>query len=159
VCLFTVHVGSESSPLSCAVFLPLPLLQAFLLLITGRWLLLLPAATFVYSSRGKWVFPSLLWNFPPSATLTSFPIPGCWAHTPAPTRASPAHLACSFTVPGRIPFLQSLVLCAPHPLSHVSFLFLLLISQFLFFSLGGGRSVQGAMLLWPRLVCGSTVVP
>jgi hypothetical protein len=34
-CLFTVHVGSGSSPLS-SVFLPLPLLQAFLLLITGR---------------------------------------------------------------------------------------------------------------------------
>jgi hypothetical protein len=35
-CLFTVHVDSGSSPLSCAVFLPPPLLQAFLLLITGR---------------------------------------------------------------------------------------------------------------------------
>jgi hypothetical protein len=34
-CLFAVHVGSRSSPLSCAVFLPPPLLQAFLLLITG----------------------------------------------------------------------------------------------------------------------------
>jgi hypothetical protein len=48
------------------------------------------------------------------------------------------------------------VLSAPNPLSHVSLLLLLLITQFLFFSLGGGRSVQGAMLLWPRLVCGST---
>jgi hypothetical protein len=27
------------------------------------------------------------------------------------------------------------------------------------FSPGGGQSVQGAMLLWPRLVCGSTMVP
>jgi hypothetical protein len=35
VCLFTVHVGSGSSPLSCGVFLPWPLLQAFPLLITG----------------------------------------------------------------------------------------------------------------------------
>jgi hypothetical protein len=35
VCLFTVHVGGGSSPLSYAVFLPQPLLQAFLLLITG----------------------------------------------------------------------------------------------------------------------------
>jgi hypothetical protein len=33
----------------------------------------------------------------------------------------------------------------------------LLITQFLFFSLGGGRSVQGAMLIWPRVVCGSTM--
>jgi hypothetical protein len=29
---------------------------------------------FVYSSRGKWVFPSLLWSFPPSAILTAFPL-------------------------------------------------------------------------------------
>jgi hypothetical protein len=26
-----------------------------------------------------------------------------------------------------------------------------------FFSLGVGRSVQGAMLIWPRVVCGSTM--
>jgi hypothetical protein len=35
-CLFTVHVGVGSSPFSCAVFLPPPLSQAFLLLITGQ---------------------------------------------------------------------------------------------------------------------------
>jgi hypothetical protein len=35
-CLFTVHVGAGSSPLSCGVFLPPPLSQAFLLLITGQ---------------------------------------------------------------------------------------------------------------------------
>jgi hypothetical protein len=96
-------------------------------------LLLLPAAMFIYSSRGKWVFPPLLWSFPPSATLTSFPAPGCWACTPSPTGASPARPACLFTVPGRIPFPQSSALRAPHPLSHVSLLFLLLITQFLFF--------------------------
>jgi hypothetical protein len=27
------------------------------------------------------------------------------------------------------------------------------------FSPGGGQSVQGAMLIWPRLVCGSNMVP
>jgi hypothetical protein len=96
-------------------------------------LLLLPAAMFVYSSYGKWAFPSLLWSFPPSATLTSFPAPGCWVRTPAPTRASPACPACLFTVPGRLPFPHSLVLSVPHPLSRVSLLFLLLITQFLFF--------------------------
>jgi hypothetical protein len=36
VCLFTAHVGSGSSPLSCGVFLPPPLLQVFPLLIAGR---------------------------------------------------------------------------------------------------------------------------
>jgi hypothetical protein len=122
-------------------------------------LLLLPAAMFVYTSCGKWVFPPLLWSFPPSATLTSVPAPGCWAHAPAPARGSLARLACLFTVPGRIPFPQSSALSVPHPLSCVSYLFLLLITQFLFFSPGGGQSVQGAVLLWPRLVCGSTAVP
>jgi hypothetical protein len=92
-------------------------------------LLLLPASVFVYSSHGKWVFPPLLWSFPPSVTLTSFPAPGCWA----PAGTSSACLACLFTVLGRIPFPQSSELSAPHPLSHVSLLFLLLITQFLFF--------------------------
>jgi hypothetical protein len=122
-------------------------------------LLFLPATMFVYSSHRKWVFPPLLWSFPPSATLTSFPAPGCWACAPAPARASPAHPACLFTVPGSVPFPQSSALSAPHPLSRMSLLFLLLITQFLFFSPSGGQSVHGAMLLWPRLVCGSTVVP
>jgi hypothetical protein len=115
------------------------------------------ACVFIYSSHGKWVFPPLLWSFPPSATLTSFPAPGCWAR-PAPTRGSPARPACLFTVPGRVPFPQSSALSAPHPLSCMSYLFLSLITWFLFFSLGGGQSVQGAMLLWPRLVCGATAV-
>jgi hypothetical protein len=35
-CLFTAHVGSRSSPLSCGVFLPLQLSQAFPLLVAGR---------------------------------------------------------------------------------------------------------------------------
>jgi hypothetical protein len=39
----------------------------------------------------------------------------------------------------------------------MSFLLLLLIIQFIFlFSLGGGWSVQGAMLIWLKVVCGST---
>jgi hypothetical protein len=51
---------------------------------------------------------------------------------------------------------SSSVLRAPHPLCYMSFLLLLLITQFLFFPWVGGRSVQGAMLIWPRVVCGST---
>jgi hypothetical protein len=94
------------------------------------------ACMFIYSSCGRWVFPPLLWSFPPSATLTSFPAPGCWARAPAPTRASLARLACLFTVPGRIPFPQSSALSVPHPLSCVSYLFSLLITQFLFFPRG-----------------------
>jgi hypothetical protein len=106
-------------------------------------LLLLPATMFVYSSHGKWVFSPLLWNFPPSATLTSFPTPGCWARAPAPTRASLARSACLFTVPGSFSFHQSSALSVPHPLSHVSLLFLLLISQFLFFPRGGVSLSRG----------------
>jgi hypothetical protein len=48
------------------------------------------AGMFIYSSCRKWVFPRLLWSFPPSATFTSFPAPGCWACAGAP--ASPAGL-------------------------------------------------------------------
>jgi hypothetical protein len=82
---------------------------------------------------GKWVFPPLLWSFPPSASLTSFPTPGCWVRAPAPARVCPARPACLFIVPGRIPFPQSSALRVPHPLSRVSYLFLLLITQFFFF--------------------------
>jgi hypothetical protein len=62
------------------------------------------ACMFIYSSSGKWVFPPLLWSFPPSTSLISFPAPGCWAQAPGPTVASLVRLACLFTVPGRIPF-------------------------------------------------------
>jgi hypothetical protein len=113
-----------------------PLLQTFPFPSTlGKVTLhqLSQACVFVYSSCGKWVFLPLLWSFPPSTTLTSFPVPCCWAHVLAPARASLAHLACLFTVLGRITFPQSLVLSAPHPISRVSSLFLLLITQFLFF--------------------------
>jgi hypothetical protein len=48
--------------------------------------------------------------------------------------------------------------CAP---SSFLCVFIVLIAYYSvsLFSLGGGQSVQGAMLLWPRLVCGSTTVP
>jgi hypothetical protein len=121
-------------------------------------LLLLPPTMFVYSSCGKWVFPPSPVEFSSLATLTSFPAPGCWARAPAPARASPAHLVCLFTVPGRIPFPQSLVLSVPHPLSRV-FIVLIAYYSVSLFSRGGGQSVQGAMLIWPRLVCGTTMVP
>jgi hypothetical protein len=57
------------------------------------------------------------------------------------------------------PLPPSLALRAPYPLCYVSFLLLLLIIQCFFFPffLGGCQSVQGAMLIWPRVVCGSTM--
>jgi hypothetical protein len=42
-CLFTPHMGSGSSSLSCGVFLPPPLLQAFPLLVAGCVPLFLPS--------------------------------------------------------------------------------------------------------------------
>jgi hypothetical protein len=116
---------------------------------------LLPqACMFIYSSRGKWVFPPLLWSFPPTAAFTSFPAPVCWACAMAPAFSGPA---CLFTVLWGIPFCPLLVLRVLHPLCYMSFLLLLLIIQ-LFFSFfpGWGSVCLGAMLIWLRVVCGST---
>jgi hypothetical protein len=121
----------------------MPLLQAFPFPSTLGVVALYQlsqACMFVYSSHGKWVFPPLLWNFPPTDAFTSFPAPDCWACAAAPAFSS--RLVRDFS---------------SSPLCYVSFLLLLLIIQFLFFSLGRGRSVQGAMLIWPRIVCGSTM--
>jgi hypothetical protein len=157
-CWFTVHVGGGSFPISCAVFLPLPLSQAFMLLVTGRcccscqphvclqltWEVGLPLSPVEFSSLCHSHQLSRYW-------LLGMPRP-CYRQ-----RLSGLP-ACLFTVPGRVPFPQSSALSVPHPLSCMSYLFLLLITQFLFFSPGGGLSVQGAMLLWPRHICGSTAV-
>jgi hypothetical protein len=96
-------------------------------------LLLLPASVFVYSSHGMWVFPPPLWSFPPSATLTSFPAPGCWMHAPTPAGASPARPGLFIYSSGKDspPFLFGAQGTPPSLL--VSLLFLLLITQFLFF--------------------------
>jgi hypothetical protein len=48
---------------------------------------------------------------------------------------------------------------APHPLCYMYFFVAVYYSVCFIslFSLGGGQSVQGAMMIWPRDVCGSTV--
>jgi hypothetical protein len=59
-----------------------PLLQAFPFPSSLGEVTLHPlflACVFVYSSRGKWAFPPLLWSFPPMATFTSFPALDYWA--------------------------------------------------------------------------------
>jgi hypothetical protein len=111
------------------------------------------ASVFIYSSRGKWVFPPLLWSFPPTATFTSFPTPGCWACAAAPAFSG---TACLFIVLGRIspPPLFS-AQGTPLSLLHV-FIVVIAYYSVSLFSLGGGLSVQGAMLIWPWVVCGST---
>jgi hypothetical protein len=45
---------------------------------------------------------------------------------------------------------------APPSLLYVFFVVIAYYSVFFLFSMGGGRSVQGAMLIWPRVSCGST---
>jgi hypothetical protein len=60
---------------------PGPLLQAFPFPSTLGKVTLHPlsqACVFIYSSCGKWVFPHLLWSFPPTAASTSFPAPDYW---------------------------------------------------------------------------------
>jgi hypothetical protein len=90
--------------------------------------------------------PLLLWSFPPNATVTSFPVPDCWACATAPAFSS--WLVRDFPFP-------PMVLRVPSPLCYVSFLLLLLIIRFFFlFSLGGVQFVHGAMLICPRVVCG-----
>jgi hypothetical protein len=116
------------------------------------------ACVFIYSSCGRWVFPPLLWSFLPPLLSQAFLllVVGCTPPLP-PEPLQPTWLV-YFTVPGRLPFPQSSALKAPHPLSHVSLLLIAFYSVSLF-SPGGGQSIQGAMLLWPTFVCGSTAVP
>jgi hypothetical protein len=108
--IYSSH-GKWAFPLSCGVFLPPPLLQAFPLLVAGCVLLLLPspASLFIYSSMGD--FPSPL-----------------------------------FSTQG-----------APPSLLHVFFVVVYYCLVFFLFSLGGGQSVQEAVLIWPRVFCGSTM--
>jgi hypothetical protein len=64
-----------------------PLLQAFPFPSTLGEVTLHPlsqACVFIYSSRRKWVVAPLLWSFPPTATFTSFPAPGCRVCAAAP---------------------------------------------------------------------------
>jgi hypothetical protein len=114
------------------------------------------ACVFVYSSPGRWVFPSLLWSFPPSATLTSFPTPCCWVHAPTPAGASPARPGLLIYSSGRDSPPPFSTRGAPPSLLCVLIVLIAYYSVSLF-SPGGGQSVQEAMLIWPRVVCGSTV--
>jgi hypothetical protein len=142
---------TQSSPV------PELLLQAFPFPSTLGKVTLHPLSqvcVFIYSSRWRWVFPSLLWSFPPSTTLTSFPAPGCCVHTPAPPLSGQAWFVyLQFWEGFPCPLLQ----CSRSPTSLLS-VFIVLISYFSvsLFSPDGGWSVQGAMLIWPRVVCGST---
>jgi hypothetical protein len=96
-------------------------------------LLLLPATMFVYSSHGRWVFPPLCGVFLPPPFSQAFPllVAGRVPLLPPEALQSPGQRR--IPVLGRIPLPQSLALSVPHPLSCMSYLFLLLSTQFLFF--------------------------
>jgi hypothetical protein len=140
---------SQSSPV------PEPLLQAFPFPSTlGQVTLhqLSQACMFIYSSCGKWAFSPLLWSFPPTTAFTSFPTPGCWAGVAAPAFSVPA---CLQFHEG---FLSPPLQCSVCPALFATCLFCCcycLLFSFSFFP-GVGRSVQWAMLIWPRVVCGNT---
>jgi hypothetical protein len=132
VCLqFTWEVGLPP-PISCGVFLPPPLSEAFLLPIAGHVLLLLPATMFVYSSVGSGSSPLSCVVFLLLPLSQAFPLLVA-GHTPPllPSLARPNLFIYSSWRDS--PLRPSSVLRAPHPLCYVSLLFLMLITQFLFF--------------------------
>jgi hypothetical protein len=132
-----------------------PLLQAFPFPSTLREVTLHPlsqACVFVYSSHGRWVFLPLLWSFPPTTTFTRFPAPGCWVCATAPAFS------------GQFVYLQfcegfpsSRFGAQGAPCSLLCVLFAIAYHSVSLFSLGRCQSVQRAMLIWPRDVCGSTM--
>jgi hypothetical protein len=151
-CLFTAHMGSGSSPFSCGVFVPPPLLQVFPLLITGRFCYSCQLQCLFTAHVGGGSYPPLLWSFPPSTTLTRFSAPGAGRMPLLP----PARLFyLQFREGFPSPNLQRSVRSTLFPTCLYCSNCLLL--SFSFFP--GWRSVcPGAMLIWPRVVCGSTVV-
>jgi hypothetical protein len=160
VCLFTFHLEGGSSPLSCEVFLPLPVSQAFLLLITG-WCCCScqPPCLFTgHMGSGSSLLSCGVFLPPPLSQASPLLVAG---HVPRPHSCQslsglPGLFICS---PGKgsLPPIFS-TQGAPPSFQHVFFALFPYYSVSLF-SPGGGQSVQGAMLLWPRLVCGSTAVP
>jgi hypothetical protein len=120
----------------------------------GRWhctLFLRPACLFT-AHVGSWPLPLFCRVFLLLPLLQAFPF---WLLGRC-LRSCLLQLACLFTVPWGIscPLLFSTQGTLPSSL-RVFFVVIAYYSVSLF-SLGGGQSVQGAMLIWPRVVCGST---
>jgi hypothetical protein len=87
----------------------------------------------------------------------NFPTPGCWAHAPAPAGASPDSPGLFIYSSGNDSLPPHFgAQCAPSSLKCV-FIVLIAYYSVCLFSQGGAWSVQGAMLIWPRVVCGSTM--
>jgi hypothetical protein len=107
---------------------------------------------FIYSSHGKWVFPPSPVEFFSHHHFCK--LSRSWLLGMCDGSCL-LQLACLFTVPwGITPPCLFGVQGAPPSLLRV--FFVVVYYSVSLFSLDGGRSVQGAMLIWPRIVCGST---
>jgi hypothetical protein len=150
-------VGSGSSPLSCAVFLPLPLSQAFLLLITGRCCCScrLPCLFTAHVGSGSSLLSCGVFLPPPLSQAFPFLVAGRAPRSRQSLSGLPGLFIYSSGKDSLPPLFGTQ--CAPHSFPCV-FIVLIAYYSVSIFSLGGGRSVQGAMLLWLRLVCGRTTV-
>jgi hypothetical protein len=107
--------------------------------------LLSQARVFIHSSHGKLGFPPFPVEFSSHHHFYNFPAPGCWVCAAA--AAFSGWLVRDFPFPH--------LRCSGCPALYAMCLFCCYCLLFSFFSLGGGQSVQGAMLIWPRVVCGS----
>jgi hypothetical protein len=156
VCLqFAWEVGVP--PLSCGVFLPLPLLQAFLLVITGQCCCSCQPPCFFTAHVGNGSSLLSCGVFLPSPLSQAFPllVAGCVPPLPREPLQPTRLVYLQFREGSPSPNLRRSVHPTLFPVClYCSYCLLL---SFSFFP-GGGRSVQGAMLLWPGVVCGSTVV-
>jgi hypothetical protein len=136
----------------------MPLLQAFPFPSTLGEVTLYPlsqAGMFVYSSRGKWVFPLSCGVFLPPPLLQAFLLLVAGRAPPLPPSLQAQlvylHFCEGFPSPtlwcsGCSTFFARCLYCS-----------YCLLLNFSFFPWVGGQSVQGAMLIWPRVVCGITV--
>jgi hypothetical protein len=130
-CLLTVHVGGGSSPLSCGVFLPSPLLQAFPFLIVGLCCCSCRPACLSTAHMGGGSFSLSCGVYLPLPLSQAFPllVAGCAPQLP-PFLTRPGLFIYSSGWDSPPP---ALALRVPHPLCYMSLLFLLLVTQFLFF--------------------------
>jgi hypothetical protein len=151
-------MGSGSSPLSSGVFLPLPLLQAFPLVISGRCCCSCQPPCLFTAHVGSESSPLSCGVFLPPPLSQAFPLLVA-GHAPG-SRQSLSGPPSFFIYSPRKDSLPPIfsVQCTPPSFPHV-FIVLIAYYSVSLFSSGGGRSVQGAMLIWSRVVCGSITVP
>jgi hypothetical protein len=111
------------------------------------------AGLFIYTSRGKCPFPTFQWSFSQDS------------HCYKLSRSKVVGVCCRSCLLCWLVYLKfreglllppSSALRVPCPLCYMSFFVVVVYSVWVFFPLGGGQSVQGAMLIWPTVVCGST---